>query len=153
MSTWRWRPTTRARQRSTAPATRPWVRSATPRTSRRGRQFSAARRRAPLEVPRQRVLARRQHVLDQGGDLPQPLDRVALALLEHPHLGAQLLLAPADLALDLPDHLFGRLLHARRLLLGVRDDLATFLLRLAAEEGRKIGTDAEQQPGWEEHTV
>src|SRR5438105_1753841 len=95
-------------------------RCVTPRTSRRAPRCSAARPGgAPLEFVRQRFLARREDVLHERRDLSQPLGRVAPALFEHPHLRAQLLLAPADVSFDLPHHLLGGLAHARRLTLRI----------------------------------
>src|SRR5690348_15962840 len=82
--------TTQAPRRSTTWATRRWHRCATPRTSGRDWRFLLLARR---QVVRER-LARRQDVLDERRDFAEPLDGLPLALLEHPHLCAKLLLAP-----------------------------------------------------------
>src|SRR5919109_1949 len=84
-----------------------------------------------LEVAHEGFLGRK-HVLHGRCDLAQLLDRLAPAVLEPPHLRAELVLAAPDLGLDLLQAPFGRFACRRRALLGSGDDLARLLICLPA---------------------
>src|SRR2546430_1621833 len=91
---------------------------------------------------RLRGLARGKRVLDERCYLAQPLDDLPPALLEHPDVRPQLLLAAPQVGLDPADQLLGLLPLRREISLGLRDDLPPFFLRLAAVL-RRIGLDSQ----------